>query len=132
MSAQFVRSIKRINEDIFPQSHIYVTNPVKRRLVYKKSERLKILPPEILFEMFDTLIKPILTYSSDWWGINKSALHELHRSFINYRRCVVKLSTNSVIAFVESGKFSPTLYCPINIFYVFFFTVYRLCNQVHC
>ena len=32
--------------------------------------------PEIRFEMFDTMIKPILTYSSDVWGINKNTLCE--------------------------------------------------------
>ena len=35
----------------------------------KKVNFLKILPPEIKFEMFDTIVKPIYTYSSDVWGI---------------------------------------------------------------
>ena len=79
----------------------------------------KILPPELRFEMFDTTIKPILTYNSDVCGINKNALHELDRVFLNYVRCVlcVKLSTSTCIAIVigESGKFPPSLYCHINV-----------------
>ena len=76
----------------------------------KKVKFSKILPPEIRFEMFDTMIKPIFTYSSDVWGINKNALHELDRVFLNYVRCVlcVKLTSN-VIVIGESGKFPPNL-----------------------
>ena len=47
----------------------------------KKVKFSNILPPEMRFEMLDTMIKPILTYSSDVWGINKNALHELDRVF---------------------------------------------------
>ena len=66
--------------------------------------------------MFDTMIKQILTYSSDVWGINKKALHELDRVFLSYVRCVlcVKL-TNNVIVIGESGNFTPSLYCHINV-----------------
>ena len=95
--------------------------------------------------MFDTKIKPILTYSSDVWGINKNALHELDRVFLNYVRCVlcVKLTSN-VIVIGESGKFPLSLYCHINVLCFFhrllkmqpgktvksvFDTLYNLNNQ---
>ena len=66
--------------------------------------------------MFDTMTKPILTNSSDVWGINKSALCELDRVFLNYVRCVlcVKLTTSNVVI-GESDKFPPNLYCHINV-----------------
>ena len=89
--------------------------------------------------MFDTMIKPIVTYSSDVWGINKNALHELDRVFLNHVRCVlcVKLTTSNVIVIGESGKFPPSLYCHINVLCFFHrllkmqprTTLYNLNNQ---
>ena len=119
------------------KSYIWIT---------EKSEIFEHLPPEIRFEMFDTMIKPILAYSSDVWGINKNALHELDRLFLNYVHCVlcVKLTTSNVIVIGERGKFPPSLYCHINVLCFFhrllkmqpgktvksvFDTLYNLYNQ---
>ena len=30
------------------------------------------LPPSNRFDMFDTLVRPVLTYGSDVWGMSKS------------------------------------------------------------
>ena len=41
-----------------------------RRAVFSMKRKLKFiqsLPPSILFDMFDTIILPILTYGSDIW-----------------------------------------------------------------
>ena len=55
--------------------------------------------------MFDTMIRPILTYSFDVWVINKNALDELDTVFLNYVRCVlcVKLTTSNAIAIGKNG-----------------------------
>ena len=83
----------------------------------KKVTFSKILPPKIRFEMFDTMTKPILTNSSDVWGINKNALREQDRVFLNYVRCVlcVKLTTSNVVVIGESDNFPPSLFCHINV-----------------
>ena len=113
-----VRCTKRINQDIFSEKSSFICDKSRKSIfgLQKKVKFLKILPPEIRFEVFDTMIKPVLTYS-DVWGINKNALHELDRVFVNYVRCVlcVKLTTSNVIVIEESDKFPPSLYCHINV-----------------
>ena len=76
----------------------------------------KILLSEIRFVMLDAVIKPNFTYRSDIWGIIKNTLRRLDR-FFYYVRCVlcVILTTSDIIVFCESGKFSSSLYCHINV-----------------
>ena len=114
-----VRSIKRRNQDIFSENSSFICTKARKATfsIQKKVKFFKLLPPEIRFEIFDTLIKPILTYGSDVWGINKTALHELDKSFLNYIRCVlcVKSTTSNIIVFGECGKFPPSMYCHVNV-----------------
>ena len=74
-----VRCTKRINQDIFLENSSFICDKSRKAIcgLQKKVKFSKILRPEIRFEMYDTMIKPILTNSSDIWGINKNALHEL-------------------------------------------------------
>ena len=114
-----VRSIKRRNQNIFSENSSFICTKARKATfsIQKKVKFFKLLPPEIRFEIFDTLIKPILTYGSDVWGINKTALHELDKSFLNYIRCVlcVKSTTSNIIVFGECGKFPPSMYCHVNV-----------------
>ena len=50
-------------------------------------------------------------------GINKTALHELDKAFLNYIRYVLcaKSTTSNIIVFGECAKFPPSMYCHINI-----------------
>ena len=61
--------------------------------------------------------KPILSYGSDARGVNKTTLHELGKSFLNYIRCVlrVKSTTSNIIVFGECGKFPPSMCCHANV-----------------
>ena len=114
-----VRSIKRRNQDIFSENSSFICTKARKATfsIQKKVKFFKLLPPEIRFEIFDTMIKPILTYGSDIWGINKIALHELDKSFLNYIRCVlcVKSTTSNIVVFGECGKFPPSMYCHVNV-----------------
>ena len=114
-----VRSIKRRNQDIFSENSSFICTKARKATfsIQKKVIFFKLLPPEIRFEIFDTMIKPILTYGSDVWGVNKTALHELDKSFLNYIRCVlcVKSTTSNIIVFGECGKFPPSMYCHVNV-----------------
>ena len=75
----------------------------------KKLKCVKALTPEIRFDIFDTMIRPIITYGSDVWGLCKSGLHDLHKLFLNYIRCVhcikprqaILLSMVNVVNFLQ-------------------------------
>ena len=58
-----VRCTKRINQDIFSENSSFICDKSRKAIfgLHKKVKFSKILPPEIRFEMFDKMIKPILT-----------------------------------------------------------------------
>ena len=62
--------------------------------------------------MFDTLVRPVLTYGSDVWGMSKSGQGALDKVFLHYARCTlgVKATTCNVIAYGECGKYPPSIF----------------------
>ena len=79
-----IRPINRWNQVVF----------YKKLLVYMWQilEGVKALTPEIRFDIFDTVIRPIITYGSDVWGLCKSGLHDLDKLFLNYISVVYSVS----------------------------------------
>ena len=99
---------------IFRKSLVFLYESSESHIHHsEKGKIFKLLPPEIRFDIFDTMIKPILTYGSDVWGINKTALHELDKSFLNYIHCV--LCVKSTTSFWWMWEVSPSMYCHINV-----------------
>ena len=70
-----------------------------------------------MFYMFDVLIRPILTYGSDIWGLNKSVANTLDKVFLNYNRRTlhVKATTCNAIVHRECSKIPPSVYCHGNV-----------------
>ena len=55
--------------------------------------------------MFDTLIKPILTYECAVWGTgNYTGIETYHNKFLK-RTLRVKSSTNTCLLYMETGRF---------------------------
>ena len=71
----------------------------------------------IFFDMFDTLIRPILTYGSDVWGLSKAGLDVLDKVFLNFVRCTlnVKATTCNAIVYGECGRYPLSVFCHINV-----------------
>ena len=106
-----IRPIKRWNQDVFYKNYSFICDK-SRKAIFGLQEKLncvKALTPEIRFDIFDTMIRPIITYGSDVWGLCKSGLHDLDKSFLNYIRCVlcIKATTSNIIVYGECGKFPP-------------------------
>ena len=65
----------------------------------------KHMPVNIVFELFDTLIKPILLYACEIWGSKMGKEIEImHISFIK-SVLGVKPSTNTCLLYAETGRF---------------------------
>ena len=76
-----VRSVNRPNQDIFFSDYYQVISDKSRNAAFSMKKKLKYiqhLPPSIMFDMFDTLVRPILTYGSDAWGMRNARLDVLH------------------------------------------------------
>ena len=110
-----VRSTKRRNFSLIGDK--------SRKAIFglqKKLKCIKALPTEIRFDIFDTMIRPIITYTSDVWGLNKSGLKDFVKLFLQYLRCVlcVKATISNVIVLGECGKFPPSVYWHANLCYL--------------
>ena len=83
----------------------------------KKLKCIQHLPPSITFDMFDTLVRRILTYGSDVWGMSKAGLDVLDKVFLHYSRCTlgIKATTCNVITYGECGKYPPSVFCQTDV-----------------
>ena len=114
-----IRSTKRKNPDLFYRNFSFIGDKARKAIcgLQKKLKCIKALPTEIRFDIFDTMIRPIITYTSDVWGLNKSGLNDLDELFLQYLRCVlcVKATTSNAIVVGECGKFPSSMYCHANV-----------------
>ena len=66
--------------------------------------------------LFENLVRPILLYGSDVWGVNVSANMQIDKLFFYYMRCVlhVKSTTSNIIVVGECGQLPTSVYCHIS------------------
>ena len=65
----------------------------------------KHMPVKDVFDLFDTLVKPIILFNSEIWGINiNKELEQFHLSFMK-RILGVKKSTNNCLIYAETGRY---------------------------
>ena len=112
-----IRSTKRRNQDLFFRNFSFVGDKARKAIfgLQEKLKCIKALPTEIRFDIFDTMIRPIITYTSDVWGLNKSGLNDLDKLFLLFLLLCVKATTSNVVVFGECGKFPPSMYCQANV-----------------
>ena len=68
-----------------------------------------------MLNLFDVLVKPILIYGSDVWGIKSKLWDSSDKVFLQYARCLlhVKATTSNVITTGECGSLPPSMNCQI-------------------
>ena len=83
-----------------------VKQSIKARAVLEVYLRKhKHMPVNVKFDLFDTLIKPILLYACEVWGITMdNDIEQLHLSFMK-TVLGVKPSTNTCLIYTETGRF---------------------------
>ena len=86
-----VRSVNKTNQDLFSSNYRFIFNK-SQKAIFRMKKKLKFvqsLSPSIMFDMFDTLIRPILNYGSDVWGLTRAELESLDKMFLDYVRCIL-------------------------------------------
>ena len=63
-----------------------------------------------IFELFDCLIKPVLTYGCAVWGSENIAEIEKCRLQFMKQTLKVKMTTNSCVVYAETGRFHLCVY----------------------
>ena len=96
------------------------------------------LSGDIMFNLFEVLIKPILVYGSDVWGLKSKLWDSIDTVFLQYSRCIlhVKATTSNIITTGECGRFPPSTYCHISALCylnrLHHMDVNKLAKQVFC
>ena len=114
-----VRSTKRYDEDIINEKYAYLSAQARKTLFSqrKRTSCLGKLPPKMMFHILDTVVKPILAYESDGWGVNKTVHTAINKLFLRFIRCTrgVKDTTSDIIVFGVCGCMPPSIACLIAI-----------------
>ena len=114
-----VRSISKVGQDMYSNNYRFIYDK-SRRTVFSMKRKLKFIQsllPSKLFDMFDTMIRPILTYGSDVWGLSKTVIDVVDKVFLNFARCTlsVKATTCNTIVYGECGRYPLSVFCHINV-----------------
>jgi hypothetical protein len=82
-----------------------------------KTKQIGRLSPGLMFEMFNTLVRPILLYGSEVWGIRKKGTSDIDKVFLRYIRNVlcIKCTTSNIITVGECGQLPPSVYAHYNV-----------------
>ena len=113
-----ISSIKQPQQDPFMRSYAFLCDQARKALFSMtcKTKTIGHLPPEIMFNLFDALIKPILTYGSDVWGFRSTLWGTVDKVFLQFSRCIlhVKATTSNIITVGECGRLPPSTSCQIS------------------
>ena len=100
---------------MFKQNYAYLCDQARKSFfcIKQKLKNIGTLPPDTMFYIFDTLLKPILTYGSDVWGISKIGRSSLDSFFLKFVKNTlsVKISTSNLMILGESGQIPPSIHC---------------------
>ena len=113
-----ISSTRLANQDPLKNTYKFLSDQA-RKAIFSMSYKIKTigeLPIDIMFNLFDVLIKPILIYGSDVWALRSELWGTNDKVFLQYSRCMlhVKATTNNIITAGECGKFPPSTYCQIS------------------
>lgn len=113
-----IASIKQARQDPFMKTYTFLSDQA-RRATFSMSCKIKNigqLPPDIMLNLFDALVKPILTYGSDVWGFKTEIWGVIDKVFLQYSRRLlhVKATTSNVITSGECGRLPPSTTCQIS------------------
>ena len=70
----------------FPCNYQYLCDQARKAIfcAQRTTKNIEPLTPEIYFYLFDSLVRPILTYGSEVWGFCKSGLLDLESVLVIY------------------------------------------------
>ena len=114
-----IRSISKSNADPFLIHYDYLHDQARKALfaAMGKLKHIGKLPPKIMFYLFNTVAKPILTYASDVWGANASGQDMVDKVFLRFikRTLGVRQNISNLMVIGETGLVPPSIDCKLNI-----------------
>ena len=113
-----IKSISALPRDIFGDNYMHLCDKARKSVFAMQSKMRNVgcLPPQCMFHLFDSVVRPILTYGSDVWGVTKAGTEAVDKVLLWFSRVVlhVKASTSNIITLGECGLIPPSVACSIN------------------
>ena len=113
-----VKSIRKNTEDMFANNYPYLCDQGRKALfgILHRLRSITPVPPNVMFKLFNTVVKPILIYGSDVWGCNRNGTSMLDKVMLRFCRCFlnVKATTSNIMVYGECGMLPPSLYCNVS------------------
>ena len=110
-----MKSVKTCKQDVFGENFQYLCNKARKVIfaMFKRLKNLGILPVKIMIYLFQSLIRHILVYGSDVWGVNSNVTKAMDKVFLWYARTILKVKSNTcnVITLGECGVIPPSIIC---------------------
>ena len=103
---------------MFGQNYQYLCNKGRSAIfaIFRRLKSIGILPPSIMIYLFDSLVRPILTYGSHVWGVSTTGTAAIDKVFMWYLLCIlkVKATTSNFIVICVCGSPPPSITCHIS------------------
>lgn len=107
-----ISAIETNNNNIFHENISYLDGNARRAIfgIRNRIRDIGQLSPLVMLHLFETLVKPIITYGSEIWGILPKAMTLADKLFLQYTRNIlnIKTSTSNIITYGECGKIPPS------------------------
>ena len=105
---------------IFFQKTINIYDKAQKNIfsLFSKTKNISPLTPKLRLFLFDTLIRPVLTYGSGLWGTSKKGREMMDKLHLWYVRIVlgVKYNSNVLATLGECGSLPPSINILTNLF----------------
>ena len=103
---------------MFANNYPYLSDQVKKALfgILYRLQSVISIPPKVMLKLFNTVVKPILIYSTDVWDHNKSSTSMADKVMLRFCRCVlsVKVTTSNTMVYGECEILPPSIYCNVS------------------
>ena len=93
-----ISSTRLANQDPLKNTYKCLSDQA-RKVIFSTSYKIKTigeLPIEIMFNLFDILIKPILIFGSDVWGLRSELWGTIDKVFVQYSRCMLHVKATTI------------------------------------
>ena len=83
--------------DILKENSSFLCDKARKAIfgIFKKLRKIGALPLKLMLYIFDTLIKPILLFGSDVWGVSPSANSDINKVFFWFLKCILKVKSST-------------------------------------
>jgi hypothetical protein len=112
-------STRKTTQDIFTVNYSYLCDQSRKATfsLQRSTKQIGKLSPNIMFHLFNSLIRPILLYGSEVWGVSKRGTDIIDKVCLRFIRNTlgIKCTTSNIITLGESGQMPPSVFIDINV-----------------